>query len=256
MHGVDRQTIQELPALWMPPNQGHFASWQSRRLNAEQPKFPVSHDCHSIRRAQVYLLKDFKRCRNRFGKDGNRIWHTIRHAMQAGDRQAEQFRHRAVAPINAERCAIGAVTFITASADGARTACGVDLANHALADPGGVFARNHDTNKLVPQNATKIHVAARNLDIGVADTDKRGTYERLASTQDWSRIVVDLTQFAIVHNGVHWRLALCHECGIRLFGQEYPMPHRCHAAVLYYTGHEPRNTGDRGVRGCIRISDR
>ncbi len=80
---------------------------------------------------------------------------------------------------------------IPAHAVSALAAAGVDIRHNALPDPGRVVSVEHLSDKLVTRHASKVHVAALELNIRVADASETRVDQGLPSSPFRLRVVVN-----------------------------------------------------------------
>ena len=92
---------------------------------------------------------------------------------------------------------------IAAGADGTAPAGSVDFADDAPADPGTCLALSDHADELVAQNPAKAHVAACDLDIGVADAHQRRADQRLAGQQRGFGVIVRQPELTIEEECLH-----------------------------------------------------
>ena len=85
----------------------------------------------------------------------------------------------AIAADDAQGGAVGAMGMPAGQAGRAGVAGGVDVAHHTAADPGRIGRLDDLADEFVPQHAAKRHVAAHQLQIGVADAGQPHAHQRL-----------------------------------------------------------------------------
>jgi hypothetical protein len=100
--------------------------------------------------------------------------------VQAGDWQPKQLGHCAITAINAEGRPFRTMARVAPQAHSTTPTRCIDFAHHAPPDPGGIFTCDHRSDKLVPQYAMKTHIPTSNFDIGIANADEMGAYQRLS----------------------------------------------------------------------------
>src|SRR5579875_396317 len=174
--------------LFVLANHRYFAAAQRKHLRRKLAHLAIAQNEHFVRRPEMRLLQDLKIGRQRLYEDRLLVAHVFRHGMQVLDRQHCVFGKGTVAVDDSERCAPGAMgwhVMLAVEAIGA-VAGGVDLAHDALPDkvagqilsslPIDLF---NDANEFMPRHTLKIHIAAHNLQVGVADTGLEHANERL-----------------------------------------------------------------------------
>ena len=119
----------------------------------------------------VELRRNLEGRGDRFGEDGDVGRHRVGHGVQIPLRHGDEVRKRAVVVQDAEDGAVGAVAGPACAARLARVAAAVDLADDPAA---GQRAGLRHADELVAEHALKSHVAAHELQVGLADAGARG----------------------------------------------------------------------------------
>lgn len=124
--------------------------------------------------------------------------------VEVGDRDGDELREGSVGADDAHDRARGAVAPEPARARRADAAGEVDLRRDALALP-RVGALHHLAEELVPEDAPEAHVAADDLQIGVADPGADHPHQRHAGGERGDRAIEDPSGRAVVDHGAHAR---------------------------------------------------
>jgi hypothetical protein len=80
---------------------------------------------------------------------------------------------------------------------------GVDLAHHALALQGSVWAALYDADELMAQHSSKVCVTTDDFQIGVADPGIQDAHQRFVWRGFGLRIVINQRNFPIKHQSIH-----------------------------------------------------
>ena len=149
----------------------------------------------------VDLGQDFAGGGERFDEYGVLIGDGTGDEMKIFERQSEIFGKRAVVIHDAEDGAERAMSFEAATAEGAdgaivvRGAGNVDFAGDAFAEPFDFFFCGDTVNggdfadKFVAGDSAKGVIAAKNLNVGVADAGETNAHERPVWAEVWQRFV-------------------------------------------------------------------
>jgi hypothetical protein len=152
------------------PNQGKVATSEPQHLHNHRAELAITNHGYSFFGPDMLLLHNFERCGKWFHKNSSLIADACRYLVQAMDRQAKAFSHRAIAPINAKGRAVGAMGRIATEAGWAAHTGSVDLTNYTPMKPACIGAGNYSANKFMAQYTLKGHIAMGDLNIGVTDS--------------------------------------------------------------------------------------
>ena len=97
------------------------------------------------------------------------VGHRVRYVHEAAFRDRQALGERAVAAYDAKHRPRRAVMLVAAKTRRASAARRVDIGDDAASDPARRVRLQHFTDELVSEHAAKAHVAARELQIRVAD---------------------------------------------------------------------------------------
>ena len=166
----------------MAPEHGDVRRGRLQHLRDQQAHAPVADDGDAGARIDGHLLEDAARGGHRLGEHRRLVVHAVRHFVQVDRRQRQILGKRPVVLADADDVAVVAVLLDPPRAPVAVTAADVDLADDALADPGGVRRRRllDDADELVAGDAGEPGVALEDLEIGAADTGAADADETLA----------------------------------------------------------------------------
>jgi len=128
----------------------------------------------------VHLLEHLDRGGERLGEDGRFVGDAVGDAVQVGERQRQELGVRALPTDDSQHRPVLAVGGPPRAARLARAAGDVDVADNPLPDPLGIGRRDDLAHELVADDARVGVVAARELDVGPADTGQVDADERLA----------------------------------------------------------------------------
>src|SRR5262249_37471749 len=169
-------------------DQGQVAPRPRDHARNQLPQFAVADNGDAMRSADLDLVEDLERGPQRLGEDGLPVADAVGHGQQILRRQAQIFGERPVAPANAERGPIRAMTRIVPEAKTALSAAHFDFAHDAAAYLRPVGRLFDDADKLVSERAVEAGVAARDLDVRVANSRHRHPHQRLAGAARDGRI--------------------------------------------------------------------
>jgi hypothetical protein len=160
--------------------------------------------------ADVYLFQDFACGGERFGEYGCLIGNAWGHAMQIHDGQGEVFGECAVVAEDSEDPSARAVrrdstaaiaAWLAESEAGARQ---IDFADDAAADPVAILRACDACDfayKFVAERALEIVIAAKDFDVGVADSREADADESPARPQSGQRLLNDGNMFPACDGG-------------------------------------------------------
>ena len=147
----------------------HAGSGQGKHPRAQlsEPPQPENHD--PVRRLDVGLLQDLQGRRKGLHKHRTVIRHSIRNDAQVLHGQAEPIGKGTISTHNPEYCALTTVVATPSQTGRTLTARAVDLPDHPLSDQGRIRGILHHTDPLMPEDPTKAHVAANQLQVSGTD---------------------------------------------------------------------------------------
>ena len=153
-----------------------------QHLRDQQAHAAVADDGHTRARIDGHLLEDAARGGHRLREHRRLVVHAVGHFVQVDRRQRQILGKRPVVLADADDVAVVAVLLDPARAPVTVPAPDVDLADDALADPGGVRRRRllDDADELVAGDAGELGVAFEDLEIGAADAGAPDADETIA----------------------------------------------------------------------------
>lgn len=168
-----------------------------QNLSDQQTELSVSE--HSHRRAgwNSHLIEDLAGRRERLNKHSVLGWDRARYWMQVAFGQREKLAKRARMFHDAEHSPARAMASQASLAPLAGSACQIDLAHHALADPASIVRRYDLADEFMAGRTAEVVIAALEFEIGVADSaveqpDQRESFGtarlRLAAHRDRTMI--------------------------------------------------------------------
>src|SRR5262249_32524605 len=109
------------------------------------------------------------RCGQRFSKDCMFVGNVFGDGNQVDVWQLEKLGVRAIAAVNSENGARGAMSWISGATERAISATGIYLADDSFTDEVLVGARFNNADKLMPDRSIESRIATGDFEVGVAD---------------------------------------------------------------------------------------
>ncbi len=153
---------------------------QRQRLGNQLSQPPGAHQQHAVGGADMHLLLNFERSRQRLGEDRYLVWHRIGNAVQIDQRQAGVLGKDAAAVDNSQHSAVLTMGGAPRKTLLASAAYHVDVGHHALANPGRLICRDHFPDELVTQNTGERIISLHQFQVGAANPCPPHANERLA----------------------------------------------------------------------------
>ena len=147
---------------WMLADQGDAGPGQASDPCAQQAELAVSQDRHLDIGAEFDLFRDPERGGQRFDEDGLHVLDPVGDLVEVAGGDPDEVGHRPVVAEDSQDRPVGTVTRPTGPAGGAFVTGGVDLRRHPA-------SRLGLGDELVAEHPSEIHVAACELQVGIAD---------------------------------------------------------------------------------------
>ena len=176
---------------------------ERKNLSHQEPEPSVSKNCDARALVDLDLLHDFQSCRQRLCEDSFGIGNGLRHNLKISFGKTEVLGKSAVTSQNAEDSAVGAVIGNPSLAVIALVARAVYSSDHPFSQERGGIGLLDNTDELVPENASEIHLPPSYLEIGAADPGEDHSDYGFSRNPGRPRIIVRVGEFTIINQSFH-----------------------------------------------------
>jgi hypothetical protein len=159
-------------------NEQHVQARAPQHLNHEQAKLAIAQDRAAAVSREQDLLQHLKGGGEWLHEDRLIVRYLVWNNVEIACRQDEELGVAAIAPQDTEHRATLTVSLKAAPALQARAAGCVDLTDDPSSRERGVWSSLDTADELVSWDAAEAHVAAGQLEIGIADASPQHPHER------------------------------------------------------------------------------
>lgn len=179
---VDPCAGRERELVGMPAHEGRCDALAGEGACDEKAELAVAeHDGAHVRRSNLDFVEHVERRGQWFGEHRAIVGEMSGHFDQTSLGNGHELGERTGPARDAQHRPIGTMMTAARPAFVATAAAGVDVGDHALAGPRRIIGSHHVGDELVAGNTTEAHVAARELQVGIANPGHAHAEERLAA---------------------------------------------------------------------------